>query len=82
MAQFRATIKGQRGEVSRLGSKASGIQARVNGWDVGILVNANHIDGQDTMELYSTGGSNARCFEQFIGEILLTPDGPIFKPAE
>jgi hypothetical protein len=31
MAQFRGTLHGQRGEASRLGSKKSGLTARVDG---------------------------------------------------
>jgi len=38
MAQYRAVIKGSRGEASRLGHKSSGIRAEVNGWNLGILV--------------------------------------------
>ena len=38
MAHFRATIRGQRGEASRLGSKNGGITAHVNGWKIGIEV--------------------------------------------
>lgn len=33
MARFRATIRGQRGQASRLGSAASGIVANINGWN-------------------------------------------------
>lgn len=59
MANFRATIKGTRGQASRLGSKNSGIKAHVNGWDVGIDVCASvNTDGQDEFRVYLTGGSN------------------------
>jgi len=59
MAQYRAIIKGNRGEASRLGSKSSGLEARVNGWDVGVYVEVHHIEGKDRILIYSTGGSNA-----------------------
>ena len=42
MAHFRAVIKGQRGEASRLGSKTSGIRARVQSWGYDILIDATH----------------------------------------
>ena len=47
MAQYRAIIKGNRGEASRLGSKSSGLEARVNGWDLGVYVEVQHIEGKD-----------------------------------
>lgn len=58
MAHFRATIKGQKGEASRLGSKSSGIVAEINGWDRGIRVYAEFKDGKDHFVVVSTGGSN------------------------
>ena len=58
MAQFRATIKGRRGQASRLGSKSSGIVARIDGWNKGIEVQALYENGQDVFVIYETGGSN------------------------
>lgn len=58
MAQFRAIIRGQRGEASRLGSKNSGLHASINGWDGGVRVVASHRDGHDHFEIYATSGSN------------------------
>lgn len=57
MAQFRATVQGQRGQASRLGSKRSGLRAAVNGWDSGIYVEAAH-DDKDKFYVYATGGSH------------------------
>lgn len=57
MAQFRATIQGQRGGSSRLGSKQSGMEATVNGWTAGIRVLAEHVDGKDRFGVYRTNGS-------------------------
>lgn len=57
MAQFRASISGQRGEASRLGSKNSGITAYVNGWTAGVRVIAEHVDGKDRFGVYRTNGS-------------------------
>jgi hypothetical protein len=60
MAQYRAIIKGSRGEASRLGHKANGIRAEVNGWNLGILV-YGRFDREkgDLFEVYLTGGSKA-----------------------
>lgn len=57
MAQFRAVIRGQRGEASRLGSKNSGIDARINGWTSGVRVAARHEDGVDVFDVFATAGS-------------------------
>ena len=62
MAQFRGWMQGQRGGTSRLGSKRSGLQATVDGWDAGIEVRAvwDEILGVDVFYVYATGGSNGR----------------------
>ncbi len=60
MAQFRGTIKGNRGEVSRLGSKVSGMSISCDGWDVGVDCVAEYDKklGQDVITIFGTGGSN------------------------
>jgi hypothetical protein len=58
MAQFLGSVQGQRGEATRLGSKSSGLTARVNGWHVGVRVEASHEDGKDVFRIYRTGGSS------------------------
>ena len=69
MAQFRAIIKGQRGAASRLGSKKSGILARIDGWNNGIAVSAEHINGKDVFSGYRTGGSNDSRFLKKLAEV-------------
>lgn len=58
MARFRATLKGQRGETSRLGSPNSGLRAYVNGWNAGVTVEAEASGTRDVFYVYATGGSN------------------------
>ena len=59
MARFRAQIITNRSEVSRLGHKNTGITATVNGWDIGVRVEARvDEEGQDSFIVYRTGGSN------------------------
>lgn len=58
MAHFRATIKGTRGLASRLGSPKSGLVVTANGWDTGVRVEAEVIDGKDVLTIFKTGGSN------------------------
>lgn len=59
MARFRATIRGARGEASRLGHASTGIKADVNGWESGVSVEAEAVAGNaDMFYVYATGGSN------------------------
>lgn len=68
MAHFRATIKGQRGQASRLGSPKTGIKAHVNGWDFGIDVCGSvNAEGEDEFRIYITGGSNDRQTPKLVG---------------
>jgi hypothetical protein len=61
MAHFRATIQGQRGQASRLGSPKSGLVVSANGWDVGVKVCGGvDKDGVTRFSVYLTGGSNDR----------------------
>lgn len=71
MAHFRASLQGQRGTTSRLGSKASGLDVRVNGWNRGIRVTARYdaTAGEDVFEVLSTGGSNGELFEEEVAVI-------------
>lgn len=78
MARFRATIRGQRGEASRLGGRASGIQATVNGWDVGVEVDGHGGPDLDAFDLYATGGSNGRHGRTWIGRVRLVDGKPTF----
>ena len=60
-ARFRGIIQGQAGETSRLGSKESGFQAEVSGWNVGVKIDAvplNLDPAQDTITVKATSGSN------------------------
>ena len=66
MAQFKGTLSGNRGQVSRLGSKKSGMIAIVNSWNQGVKIIADHIDGEDVFTVFLTGGSNGIGFKGFI----------------
>ena len=69
MAQFRGTIEGNRGGVSRLGGKASGLTVTADGWNSGVKVEAFHIDGKDVFRIYKTGGSNAQVNRVLVAEV-------------
>ena len=58
MAHFRGTLQGGRGVASRLGTKKSGLYLTANGWNIGVKVLVNHVNGVDVIDVYRTGGSN------------------------
>lgn len=70
MAHFIGCLKGSAaGEASRIGSAKSGIDARAQGWNVGVRVSGRVEDGEDVFEVFATGGSNASCRERHIGTV-------------
>lgn len=58
MAQFLGSVKGSRGEATRLGTKNSGMKVYANGWDLGAYVSIVHINGEDIVSVSITKGSN------------------------
>lgn len=60
MAQFYAEIEGNRGMATRMGTKASGIQGHIRGWNVGarVCITHNEKTGKDEVTVYQTCGSN------------------------
>lgn len=62
MAHFIGYLKGNRGEVSRLGSKDSGMSAIARGWNIGASVWVGHDKekGLDFVDVTIDGGSNGR----------------------
>lgn len=60
MSHFYADIQGNRGEATRCGSKDSGIQGHIRGWNVGAFVVCGY-DKQtdsDVVIVYATKGSS------------------------
>jgi hypothetical protein len=80
MARFRATIKGNRGEASRLGSAKSGITAKVNGWDAGIRVHGDSMGDSDRFLVFQTGGSNKRSTERLLGALRVLNGSLVWNP--
>ncbi len=61
MAQFYASIQGNRGEATRMGTKNSGISGHIRGWDIGCSVEIDHAPGGltgDRVRIFLTEGSN------------------------
>lgn len=77
MARFRGTVRGQRGEASRLGNAKSGLLVEANGWEGGIRVEAfAQPNGEDRFEVYVTSGSNGRYRSRHLATIATSPSGP------
>lgn len=69
MARFQGIVQGQRGKASRLGSKKSGIEGIIRGWNVGVTV-WGYVDehGKDHFIVFRTGGTNERTEKTVIAE--------------
>lgn len=69
MAHFYADIQGARGEASRCGSKQSGIDGHIRGWNIGARVALRHDSktGKDKCTIYLTSGSNGNHANIIIG---------------
>jgi len=81
MAQFRGTLRGIRGEVSKLGHKTSGLTADINGWHSGIRVEAEYDEKNqtDVFTVYKTGGSKGTGYDKVFtlsGGKIITPVFP------
>ena len=83
MARFYATMQGQAGPASRIGSPNSGISAHPRGWHVGVQVHGRDEEGEDVFYLYATGGSSGAYGSTFIGTVRRDENGaPTFTPAD
>lgn len=69
MSQFYASIQGNRGQATRQGTKKSGLEGHIRGWNLGarvwMFVDG---DGQDRCQIVLTGGSNGRYSDKVIGQ--------------
>ena len=68
MGHFYASIQGNRGEVSRMGTANSGITGHIRGWDIGGRIFCGH-DPKfgDYVDFYLTSGSNGHRPSKRIG---------------
>lgn len=57
MAHFYGSMQGSRGQVTRMGTKNSGMTAHIRGWNIGAKVVLTHRNGVDVVEVYRTSGS-------------------------
>jgi len=85
MAHFYAEMQGSRGATTRCGTKNSGMDCHVRGWDVGARLKVTHKDGQDYIEVFVTSGSKAKTPDKIWGTIRLdsnkTPEFISYQPS-
>lgn len=69
MAHFYGDIQGNRGQATRMGTKSSGIDGHIRGWNIGAKVYCqyNEKTGKDEVTVYITGGSNRSGYDSMIG---------------
>lgn len=68
MARFIGYVKGQNGgEVTRFGTKASGLTARANGWRLGVRADISHDGVEDVVALCINDGSGTEGLVRTIG---------------
>lgn len=79
MAQFYASIQGNRSEATRMGTKDSGMRGHIRGWNIGAEVEMSHTSEGDFCRIYATGGSN-RPSGKLIA--IISPDGIIHLHTE
>lgn len=68
MAHFYGTIRGQRGEASRLGSKASGLAVYAASWQGAVRVTLYYNSATDTdmVDVYLTTHKNGAGIERLL----------------
>ena len=71
MAHFYAEIQGSRGATTRCGTKNSGMDCHVRGWDIGARLKVTHFEGRDYIEVIVTSGSNEKTPDKLAGTICL-----------
>jgi len=68
MAHFYGSIQGNRGEATRMGTKTSGIEGHIRGWNIGCRVVIGHDDeGNDVVNVYLTSGSSGMRSSKHLG---------------
>lgn len=82
MARFIGSVRGNRGEASRLGTPQSGLSAHAQGWDIGasayVYVNSK---GEDLVRVSINRGSNGHGGDLFLG-VFKIKDGGIVNASE
>ena len=70
MAHFYGEIQGSRGATTRCGTKNSGMDCHVRGWDIGVKLQVRHSeDGRDYIQVLATSGSKGKIPDKKLGTI-------------
>lgn len=75
MGRFYASIQGNRGEATRMGTPTSGIRGHIRGWNAGcrVEVGPKRVNGEptemDVVLVYATAGSNGGAADKLIARI-------------
>lgn len=74
MARFYASIQGNRGRATRVGTEQSGITGHIRGWDSGVRVEGhyNKETNSDVFQVHITSGSGGRDAELLIATVAIT----------
>lgn len=76
MAHFISSIRGNKGEASRLGSKDSGIKASACGWNCGMEISGRHNrNEEDVFNVFADHGSNGGGNYTWLAQASNGPDG-------
>jgi hypothetical protein len=68
MSKFYASIQGNRGEATRMGTDKSGITGHIRGWHFGVNVKGFvGRDGEDCFHVYLTHGSTGNGTDLHVG---------------
>jgi len=83
MAQFYADIQGNRGQATRMGTKDSGMDGHIRGWNLGgrVWMRYNKELERDEVTIDLTSGSGYGNAEKRLGTFYLTKNGKSFKRA-
>lgn len=69
MAQFYASIQGNRGTATRMGTKKSGLDGHIRGWHIGakVWMHYNTLTKEDEVTIDLTSGSQGSKSSKHIG---------------
>ena len=68
MSHFYCSMQGSRGPATRCGTKQSGHECHIRGWDLGVRVKAE-FKGCDQFRIYITAGSNGNFSDVYLGTV-------------
>ena len=79
MAYFYGRMKGRTTDITRTGTSSSGIEAHLQGWDIGIKVRLYYDRNlrKDVVEVFETDGPDGNVKVKYVSETVLVAEGDI-----